>query len=298
MDNQNTQMPLDWKQVRSLLKYATGALAIAAVLGFIIAYTFEAGFATFFNIPRFLIPPSFNQLIDSLLSLSWRVISLLFPSILIPFILCLIPEKDKNNWSLGLVISGVILVLLFFYLNYKYYIDRGISLRELVFVWVGVVSISLLLNIKFHPSDNALPKIISIFILILPVAYCFGRFDAMTQPYYFTRTNNNGTSNENVVLRIYGDKFISAQYQHVGNSNKVDSTFTIIKITGESEQQFNLSNLGPLKPYLDGKSELTRITKFAIFLDVLGFLVFFLGGKLFKELINQKEVPKQVRKDV
>jgi len=262
-------MPLGRQQIQSLLSCAPGALALAVVLGFLIAYASESGFAMYFNIPRSFIPSAFNQLIATLLSLLGRVtLLLLFPSTFLSYKWHL----KKNKWLLKPT-CFLIICLGLYPLTYGGIKEIGFQglLWELVFVAFGAFFVILSLDIEFRSLHITVPKIIAIFIFILPVAYCLGRIDAKTNIPYMTPISNNGTPNGSVVLRIYGDKFICAQFD--GKLRKVSKTFTIINVTGDSVQQFKLSPLGPLTPesedhYLD----LKNVAIFAL-IFVLGFFV-------------------------
>ena len=239
MDNKNTQMPLGMQQIQSLLLSAPVALALAVVLGFLIAYASESGFAMYFNIPRSFIPSAFNQLISTLLSFLVRVTLLL----LFPFTLYFIWRPKTDEWFL--ILCSLILCLgpIFFrYLPFMSNNEIGLLrlLPEVGIVALGVFFVLLSLDIESRSFNIIVPKIIAIFIFILTVAYCLGRIDAKTNIDYLTPISNNGTPNGSVVLRIYGDKFIYAQYD--GKLRKVSKTFTILNVNGDLEKQLSLEN--------------------------------------------------------
>ena len=154
MDNKNTKMPLGMEQIQDLLLSAPFALALALVLGFLIAYASESGFALYFNIPRSFIPTAFNQLIATLLSFLGRVtLLLLFPSAF----LCCIWRTKKYTWLLG-TLCFLIICLGLYLLTYRGIEKIGVQglLWELVIVALGASCVILSLNIKFGSPHSTL----------------------------------------------------------------------------------------------------------------------------------------------
>ena len=239
------------------LANATFGLAFITVIGFLIAYLFEARYVTYFNIPRSFISTSFNHLFDALLRFAkviffiiWALfINLIFQSslcleILSSLILILGPlfiytlKKIQNftkAWRLWAFMATVIII-------YPYLLHYSLS--------TPIIRISQGFALE---CNNELLLAITILVVCFIVAYCVGRFDAITQIKYMTVQiieNTNGPFSEFVLLRVYGDKFICAKLEKRAEGKTpglISNEFRIIKITPDVNLVLKLEKVGPLE---------------------------------------------------
>jgi len=254
------------------MKSSAFALALATILGFLLAYALEAGHATYFNIPRSFISTAFNQLWDSLIRflrfyLSYLMITfivfqfwkntswLIIPRILIIFMVVVIWYCIKVPWD-NLIKAKVMWELSFI----------GLAFVVLALVIFQQELIELMkLNLKNYLPYAQLNKMVLIIVISLLIAYFLGRVDAKTQTTYLVTQitqKDHETPQPFVVLRIYSDKFICALLEE-GQVNdrtikvldqkyritgKTYNLFKIIRVTGDEKQIFELNNTGPLSP--------------------------------------------------
>ena len=261
------------------MKSSAFALALATILGFLLAYVLEAGHATYFNIPRSFISTAFNQLWDSLI----RFLRFYLPPILITYLLLALAKNPSSQSSITIIVILVVgLIIISLYTCIWFLVRSCIPKKapwnigdikiELFVVSLSMVALMLIIFIKLHclfkcSNANCATLILSLLfcLFLLPLAFFLGRIDAKTQTTYLVTQitqKDHETPQPFVVLRIYSDKFICALLEEGQVNNRtvkvLDQTyritgrthnlFKIIRVTGDEKQLFELNNTGPLSP--------------------------------------------------
>jgi len=217
----------DWKLLLTLL------IATSPILGYGLAYVYQLGYCSYFNIPTEFIK----------LDLTMVLVAIAGTAGVLFFLSCFILmmwSKPRNMSTIGQKIYiSVVMFFFFFVFSLLYFtvneaeqvaIMYGIFL---LFIFFGPWAVHKLSSIQLGkrkseqktPSDDRVVQFIStkyfrygflgIFILAI-VVYCgalAGRSDAMNKQIFYELPSDPNA----VILRIYGDNVISGQLQYEQN---------------------------------------------------------------------------------
>jgi hypothetical protein len=241
-------------------------IAIASSGAYLLAFYYEKGFSSFFEIPVNFVSVSFvNIFIFGTFLIGFLVLFFLPANIVTLVLFRLPPELSRSvfpvllclvfiavhlytfglsNWTPLVIGVAVALFFLLFELVWPLimhrdrsrYIEKLEAQRELDKKEVNLVDLIQRLY--------GIGPIITILALLLGINFSesVGKAQAMKQTDFLV-TN---TSLEMVVLQIYGENMICAPFNR--DTKEVQTRFTIIKMAEDSKLAFNLEKVGPLHP--------------------------------------------------
>lgn len=241
-------------------------LAILPFAGYIIAYSYEKGYLSFFRVPSFLIRLGLEEVIVATsvviagLSIFYLILMILYPfrkhisksakgfTFLKSIVLFLILSPFISTFSSDslldkLIVSYIIfLFILLWQFGFPLLFYKGSSLEEKIIRAdkekdeVGQIE-------DFIFSRPQLKTIYIIFLTIAYIsllAYKAGVNDASSQKDYLSFSDNTNTY---IVVRTYVDKKIAIEIS--GESKHIENNMRVI--FDDANLELNIENIGPLK---------------------------------------------------
>ena len=263
-------------------------IAAATPLAYFYAFTYEAGYVSYFGMPQELITLSLTTII---LNLSYYVLALIMLFFLVNIFYMIVSDKlskVRHHNIPGLVA----LILALFHILIKVY-SRGFDNTTLIFIgmvfilFFAVYLLPLLmrkikLSCKNIPSnietvDGEVPDIIVLlrnkygakvvfnifiyfFILFLipqTLIYNIGYRAARIQEYYLVLSGNNDAA-DMAIIKIYNDMAIMAPFKRITKETYPEFLVVDVNKIGTT---MKLENIGPLIPQ-DSQSHEDDVSKF------------------------------------
>ena len=257
---------------KSWIAEGTIVVGLFTFLGYLYAFNYESGYAGFFKIPCQFINISLPQIIMTGSIIIAIAISLFW---FIWYSPALINSKSLE-FLLSLTIFILILIIIFgdlFVYGSGWQIVYGLRWQEFVTIACSVILAAVVFNFLFQhiiqknrhvSTSNSLFRstniaffILCIIISILLIAW-IGKKAASSQEEFLVRgAIPQSNQPEMVVLRIYGDNLICAEFDR--QKRIVKTTFAVFKLANESRQGLDakqnlistpllrLEKVGPLK---------------------------------------------------
>jgi hypothetical protein len=237
-------------------------LAATPVVAYLLTYVHEAGYCTFFGIPHEFISPSLTTVFVVASSLASFGIVLLWS---FDFIVMRIRERESPfTRRFFRLLPLIVLVVASFLLYFPLWRKMVPAIAALAFFTFGEFIFPLLTQRnkpryteKLNAQDivearvNTLRDLaaatlgVNVFRLLIVlavaalIAYALGTSRAMRQVEYLVPVK----SADAVVLRIYADKLITAQF-----NRQTRTTEKSFKLLGAEGVEMRLEKVGPLKP--------------------------------------------------
>jgi hypothetical protein len=247
-------------------------LALASAGAYLFSYYYEKGYTSVFKIPSSLIVINLSSLLtfgaiiiggfiflipignvlvmfvigNSKSSKGSNPVFLhtLFPVIIVGILAVIqIAIFGIRNWQQWLLYAIMLLVAAFFQFAFPLLSQKGKNYAEKLSAQEETEKqfpdAFVLMRNKFGNSSLI---IFLVFILGISIAENVGKSSATNQKDFLV-TN---TTPEMVVLRVYGDNFICAPFTRA--TGKTETTFTLLKSSGDANLVLNLETIGPLHP--------------------------------------------------
>jgi hypothetical protein len=265
---------------KSLLISGVGVAAVT-VIGYLLAFKYEKGYADYFGIPIRLIRLNSITIFTAVFGLcSVFIIILFFTNCLSP-LLEIFKEKISSQIYIKLLSQFPILVialiiLIIYRAKWGLWLYAG-HILLFVFLWICYEFISPLLlypekktysekleAVESHRDSNkslfyfqlSKPKDLIIFLclcifLLIMFSDHIGTSEAIRKKNFLVLEDDKKI----VVLRIYDYKYICATFNR--ETKRVDRSIIILDSSGQNELRFNLEKVGPLK-LVDIKTKETK----------------------------------------
>ena len=261
MTNKNTKENINWL-FQGLI------LTIIPAFAYLLAFTYELGYATFFNIPIELISLSTTLFCLSFIGLgAMSVVSFyLFNTIfkMIHRFTYKHPKIDRiaTNWSVWVVVTVIILFLLAEPSFIEVYLIVFLLLIILAIIDFLVVPLFRKINEKLNEANQEyvtsllsegplvqfeqfleikMKTILSSIVILFLCTFFMGISEGSQKQMFMVSDGKT----QKIVLRIYGGNMILSDFDY--NTNEISSSFTIQPV-GQSEEIFTWKNVGKVKP--------------------------------------------------
>lgn len=248
-------------------------LAIITAIAYLHVYLSELAYHQYFNIPKFLIRLSIEQILfrgflfislgislffgfSAWINYSYTkrekyvfseplAIELIFLSTLTTILFVGIGDTldflDPRYEDMILFATQFIIIWIAFYLIYKFMKNRKKLIEEKKIKKEPTIPI-LFLSLKLRPSIFDLILIVIILVFVFAISYENGYSNAQnTKDFYVTNTIP-----EKVILKNYSENLICASFDR--KTNDVYNEFTILRVGDDPELTLSLERLGKLHP--------------------------------------------------
>lgn len=231
-------------------------VACIPIFAYLMAFSFECGFLSVFNIPYDFI--SINLYVIVFASTT------IFFTLIIPInALAFIPIKDKKNRDISLLFLNLIPYFLFLVLiilygsNWQNYGFTGLFIVLLLLMRLMVwfmsksdndtnendISKTSRITLSMKYISNKIPMVFLIIILTVLVSFEVGRAEAIYKNKYLI----SDSSLDRLIIRIYNDKIISVPYERETNSILPYFYIKTFSNTHQKMQLFEIDNPKILK---------------------------------------------------
>ena len=253
------------RQPRTILSEGI-LIAIASSGAYLLAFYYEKGFTSYFEIPINLVSVSFVNIFVFAGLLIGFLLFLFFPANILPMILYKLPPALSRSAFVLLISSLGLFVHLYLFGLSNWRILVVYICLMIAFAFIELVMPMIVHRKKGsylekleaqHERDRKEVTLIDIIVkrlgqgsffifLALLIGISFSENAGKEQATSQTDFLVTSTSPELVVLRIYGDNMICAPFNR--DTKEVQTRFTIIKMADDSKLAFNLEKVGPLRP--------------------------------------------------
>lgn len=251
----------------------TGAISFITLYGYIVAYTYEVGYLSYFNLPPFLVRIGIESIVRSSLITTYVILTAYVSfKIFVFFFSSLYSSKRKTHHTReSIYLSAILLILNIPFVvaiaqnNLDIAIFSGLILFTyfLIFIFLSIFVENLLPNnikaiylmgksldfLKFEKKIFSKTQIVIVFLLIVLILYStvlsklLGRRDAFNEGEFLTFSSDEETY---IIVRKYEDRLIAVNINKENNmlNNKYMLISSGIELRGETKTIGPIRNAG------------------------------------------------------